>query len=90
MLFAAVTHSEPALGLEIPPEVCRLAGLDRRRQWVSLDQFNEERWPLGLSEIPGKGGFVYGRLPEGFFRRLVEAARAAIAKRRAALIRRGD
>lgn len=90
VLFAAVTHSEPSYGLEIPLAVRRSAGLDDRRQWVSLEQFNEDRWPLGLSQIPGKGGFVYGRLTEGFFRRLVGEAGAAIRRRRAALIRRSE
>lgn len=67
-----ITHSEPkneADALEIPPAVCRSAGLDAARSWVVMTEYNEFNWPgYDLAHVPGKDppSFVYGVLPIGF------------------------
>ena len=69
----AITHSAPMAGteaMEIPPAVCRTAGLDAARSWVVLSEFNEFVWPgFDLALIPGRSPrtMAYGFLTPGFF-----------------------
>ena len=69
----AITHTTPGArteAIEIPPAVCRAAGLDAARSWVVLSEFNEFVWPgFDLANIPGRTPrtMAYGFLTPGFF-----------------------
>ena len=85
-----ITHAAPAHGtqaIEIPPPVCRSAGLDAARSWVVISEFNDFVWPgFDLGIVPGRTPrtVAYGFLTQGFFARLrnrwlaLDAARASL------------
>ena len=80
-IVAPVTHSppaDPAASLEIPPEVCRMLGLDGGRQWLRFDELNRFAWPgYDLRPVPGNAGtYDYGMLPQDLF----EKVRAGILR----------
>ena len=68
-----ITHSSPTKeveAIEMPAAVRRAAGLDARRTWVILTEFNEFIWPgFDLSELPGRkpATIAYGFLTADFF-----------------------
>jgi hypothetical protein len=70
IMHAAPRH--PDLAIEIPPRVKRHLGLDERRSWIVLDEFNEFAWPgFDLRQVPGKPGhYEYGFLPPALFMRI--------------------
>lgn len=74
-IVAPVTHTppdDPAISIEIPPDVCRMLGLDGDRQWLRFDELNRFAWPgFDLRPIPGRGGaYDYGMLPPNLFEKL--------------------
>lgn len=85
---APITHtppSDPYTAIEIPPRVKVHLGLDERRSWIILDEFNEFTWPgFDLRSIPGKPSrYDYGFLPPALFAkitaRILELRRAGKA-----------
>ena len=76
---APITHtppSDPTVAIEIPLKVKQHLGLDSKRSWVVLDDFNEFAWPgYDLRPIPGKRGrYDYGFLPPSFYTQIVTRA----------------
>ena len=72
-----ITHTlphDPALAMEIPPKVKQHLGLDEKRSWIILDEFNEFTWPgFDLRPVPGKPSrYDYGFLPPGLFARIID------------------
>jgi hypothetical protein len=73
-----ITHRAPtaaASGVEIPPAIQQLLGLDRQRSWIIVSEGNEFVWPgYDLRRRPGKSGrYDYGFLPPRFFDFVVKA-----------------
>jgi hypothetical protein len=67
-----ITHrapDDPAAGVEIPPTVKRLLGLDLARSWIVVSEGNEFVWPgYDLRKVPGsRTRYDYGFLPPRFF-----------------------
>lgn len=72
VVILPITHSAPTgdtVGVEIPPRVGRVLGLDEARSWVVVSEHNVDEWPnAGLAPIPGQSGiFSYGFIPPGLF-----------------------
>jgi hypothetical protein len=91
-----ITHAEPTVkgaALEIPPDVCRNAGIDAERSWVVLTEFNEFDWPgYDLAPVPGREPreFVYGFVTSGFMQ-TIRSQWAALRKGgRSVSVRRDD
>ena len=69
----ATTPAQPTPStdaIEIPAAVCRAAGLDAKRTWIVLSEFNEFVWPaFDLALIPGRvpRSMAYGFVTPGFF-----------------------
>ncbi len=84
--LVAATHSPPSPGaaryhLELTPEECREMGLDGAAHWVCLRDLNAFDWPgYDLRPSAPGGGFVYGRMSKGGFRRLVAALKECAAR----------
>jgi hypothetical protein len=70
-----ISHTQPIgddEGIELPDDVKRKAGLDERRQWVLVSEYNLDTWPADLRQIPQRPGvFHYGHLPPSIFRSIV-------------------
>lgn len=70
-----ISHSpprNPARAVEIPEKIKTHLGLDRRRQWIVLDELNEFQWP-GRYVYPIHGSwnvFEHGFLPPAFFEQI--------------------
>jgi PemK-like, MazF-like toxin of type II toxin-antitoxin system len=69
--------------MEIPPSIKERLGLDDRRSWIDVTEFNVSAWtPFHLrptKKATGKDNSaqetcLYGYLPSGFFRKVVDAA----------------
>lgn len=74
-IVAPITHTppdDPATSIEIPPNVCRMLGLDGDCQWLRFDELNRFAWPgFDLRPIPGRAGiYDYGMLPQNLFEKL--------------------
>ena len=91
VVVVPITHSPPessAAGLELPPAVKQLLGLDTERSWVVLSESNLFDWPgPDLRRIGDRGNnsVAYGFLPPRFFaelRRRFSAFEAATRSRR--------
>ena len=82
-IVAPITHSpptDPSTSLEIPPQTCRVLGLDEGRHWLRLDELNRFDWP-GFDPRPRPDGRTdYGMLPPGLFE---ESRRGILDLRRA-------
>ena len=80
-----ITHSPPANefdAIEMPPRIKARLGLDVERSWVVLTEVNEFVWPgPDLRPVP-HAGFIYGQLPDKFFRRIQEGVIEAVKRRR--------
>ena len=85
---APITHtppSDPLLAIEIPAKVKQHLGLDDKRSWIVLDEFNEFVWPgFDLRPVPGKPArYDYGFLPPALFAivlaRILELRQSGIA-----------
>ena len=65
--------------VELPPEIKARLGLDPgERSWVVCSEYNRFAWPgPDLRPLPRKGGWRYGKLPDGLFLQVVRALRAA-------------
>ncbi len=73
---APITHTPPAnpdAAIEVPPKVKQHLGLDSKRSWIILDDFNEFIWPgYDLRPISGgTGKYAYGFLPPALFKQMV-------------------
>jgi len=72
-----ITHVAPKAkgeGVEIPPAVKRLLGLDDQPSWVLISEGNEFVWPgYDLRKRHRGGGYSYGFLPPRLFDRIVRA-----------------
>ncbi len=80
-----MTHappSDPRLAVEVPAETKRRLGLDDAPSWIVTNDLNAFTWPgPDLRPVGGPGsvrGFVYGMLPTGLTRRIVEAVLAQV------------
>jgi hypothetical protein len=68
-----ITHAPPAHAddaIEIPAETKRRLGLDSKRSWIVIAEYNEFAWPgPDLRLVPDKdaSSIVYGALPPRFF-----------------------
>jgi len=89
-----VTHAPPSdarAAIELPPRLKTHLGLDDRRSWIVLSEYNEFLWPgpdlRPVSSTSG-GAFAYGVLPPGFFNRMRERLLELISERRVRHIRR--
>lgn len=76
-VVAPITHTppkDPSASLPIPPDVCRILGLDGEHQWLRFDELNRFAWPgYDLRPIPGQPDtYDYGMLPRELFERLRE------------------
>lgn len=70
-----ITHIEPldrATAIEIPPRVNEHLGLDPKRSWIVIDEFNVFVWPgPDLRPIPGsRDVFRFGYLPPRLFEQI--------------------
>lgn len=70
-VYLPISHEAPRgnqIGVQIPPDVRSLAGLDQRPQWVIVSEFNFDVHGARLRSIQGKNGASrYGTLPPSFF-----------------------
>jgi hypothetical protein len=74
---APITHtppSDPLMAIEIPPRVKQHLGLDAKRSWIVVDEFNEFAWPgFDLRSVPGKlSRYDYGFLPPALFAQIID------------------
>jgi hypothetical protein len=89
-----ITHSPPTDkdgALEIPLETKKRLGLDDERFWVILDEANDFRWPGPDLRPRINGDFssvLYGRLPPGFMRVLVERLKVRMREKKARSVQR--
>lgn len=97
VLVLPVTHSEPRPpgeeGVELPPQVKALLGLDEARSWVVVSEANDFAWPgPDLRPAPGggPGSAAYGVMPPGLFRVVRDRFLARARARRAALVARTE
>jgi inorganic pyrophosphatase len=72
-----ITHTppnDPAMAIEIPPKVKQHLGLDAKRSWIVLDEFNEFTWPgYDLRPVPGMPSrYDYGFLPPALFAKIID------------------
>ena len=72
VVILPITHSSPSgdtVGIEIPPKVRQVIGLDHEPCWVVVSEHNVDEWPnAGLEPIPGRPGiFAYGFVPPRLF-----------------------
>ena len=92
IIVAPITHSKPetdADGLELPPSVKRVLGLDRERSWIVTRELNRFIWPgPDVRVAPGKSSPHYDAIPERLFDQLriavhkhVKAGRLKVTKR---------
>lgn len=65
----AAAAAGDTVGIEIPPRVCAVLGLDEAPCRVIVCEHNVDEWPnAGLSPLPGRPGvFSYGFIPPGLF-----------------------
>ena len=78
VVLLPITHRAPTgdtVGIEMPPRVKAMLGLDEAPSWVIVSEHNVDSWPNGgLSEVPGHpGSFAYGFIPPGLFARIRSA-----------------
>ncbi len=72
VVILPITHTQPdkdAAGVEIPPKVRKVLGLDDAPSWVIVSEHNVDEWPNGgLVPLPGRPDvFSYGFIPPGLF-----------------------
>jgi hypothetical protein len=91
-----ITHSPPSDmdgALEVPIVTKQRLGLDDERSWVILDEANDFHWP-GPDLRPHTTGdlssVVYGRLPLGFMKALVEKLNRRLQIRKSRIIQRTE
>jgi hypothetical protein len=77
VVILPITHSPPSgetVGIEIPPRVRQVLGLDDEPCWVIVSEHNVDEWPNGgLAPLPGRPGmFAYGFIPPSLFARIKE------------------
>jgi hypothetical protein len=71
--YAPITTKEPApsiVALELPEYERRQLRLTAPRCWVILHELNEDQWPYGLEQV-SDGGFVHGKVSDGFLRQIL-------------------
>lgn len=70
-----ITHSMPdktSSAIEIPHQVKQRLQLDDERSWIVTSEINVFRWP-GYDLVPlPSGGFVFGTLPPGLTKRVLD------------------
>jgi hypothetical protein len=79
VIYLPISHTQPTSDeasdeddIELPDDVKRKAGLDSRRQWILVSEYNLDTWPTELRQIPRRPGvFHYGHLPPSMFRTVV-------------------
>ncbi len=75
VIYLPISHTPPAgdeEGIELPDDVKRKTGLDSRRQWILVSEYNLDTWPADLRQIPYRQGvFHYGHLPPSMFRTVI-------------------
>jgi hypothetical protein len=80
IVVAPVTHSPPERsgdGIEIPPKVKRVLGLDQGRSWIVTTELNRFLWRgPDVRTAPGRDTPLYDALPQVLF----DQFRAALAK----------
>ena len=72
VVILPITHSRPdkdTVGVEIPPRVREVLGLDDAPCWIIVSEHNVDEWPnAGLAPLPGRPGiFSYGFIPPRLF-----------------------
>ena len=72
VVILPITHSAPTgdtVGMEIPPKVAQVLGLDEARNWVVVSDHNVDEWPnAGIAPLPGRPDiFSYGFIPPRLF-----------------------
>lgn len=78
VVILPITHREPigesSVGIEIPPRVRQMLGLDDEPCWVIVSEHNVDEWPNGgLTPIPHKPeAFAYGFIPPALFKQIRE------------------
>ena len=83
VMLIPITHSSPTAGdvsIEIPFQVGKAIGLDHKKSWAIVSEYNVDIWPTpSLAQIPGKPGqSVYGELPPTLLIRIKKALRECI------------
>jgi hypothetical protein len=84
---APITHTlpdNPNHAVEIPPRVKQYLGLDEKRAWIVLDDFNVFTWPgFDLRPVPKTDRYDYGFLPPRLFdqirKKFLELVRGELA-----------
>jgi hypothetical protein len=75
VIYFPISHTAPEgdeEGIELPDDVKKKAGLDDRRQWILVSEYNLDTWPTDLRQIPRRPGvFHYGHLPPSMFLKVV-------------------
>jgi hypothetical protein len=89
IVYLAISTRPPRAdqtGIEIPPAVCSILGLRDARCWVITSECNAQYWPNDLARIGSKSGaFHYGFMPPRFFKRVRDAFREELARRKATI-----
>lgn len=93
VMYLPISHSAPRegeIGLELPGDVKRKAGLDGAPQWILLNECNIDSWPMDLRPLPRQPGtFHYGHLPPNFFIVLRDRFVELYRDKRVGLVNRG-
>jgi hypothetical protein len=77
--------------VEIPADIKKRLRLDAGdRSWAVCSEYNEFTWPgPDLRPVPRRGGWLYGRLPDGLLLRIATTLRAA-ARRQLRVVARTE
>ncbi|HXC56549.1 MAG TPA: hypothetical protein VNU97_14720 [Rhizomicrobium sp.] len=92
----AITHSPPANrddAIVLPRQVKKALGLDDRPSWVVLTEANVFTWPgPDIRNIPGTEPPtpIYGRIPSGLFKTIVQSALEIRRRKRLRLVTRTE
>ncbi len=82
-----ITHTQPSgdtVSVPIPHQTCKRLGLDDDQSWIVVSEFNYFVWPgFDIRPIPHKNDkFIYGALPRGLSKQIIEAWKEAFAAKK--------
>jgi hypothetical protein len=89
---APITHrqpTDPLDGIELPPRIKQLLGLDDARSWLICAELNRFVWPgpdLRPISRQHPGQFAYGMLPGPFMLRVFERLQELRKRRRPSVV----
>jgi hypothetical protein len=91
-----VTHNQsahPAHAVEIPQLTKMRLGLDEERSWIMLNESNAFRWPgpdLRFADNGDASSVIFGMLPPGFFKIVLERFQQLETQTRAGRVMRTE